>query len=193
MVGEDQGGVSKSGGAPVAATMTAGLAEAIVAGASDAIIACDRGNRIVVWNRAAEKLYGYAAAEVLGKHAHVLAPPELAGDLDARLARVLGGETVAPFDAVQLGKDGARLDVSGLGYAGGTGAHLAGFAPAWVDGRLAAAERLSRSTPVDRQFEGHSSRPGIIARRRKNDHLRSDSDSLIKVFDILIQQSDAAR
>lgn len=39
---------------------------AVLDGARDAIIVCDRENRIISWNRGAERLYGWAAVEVLG-------------------------------------------------------------------------------------------------------------------------------
>ncbi len=44
--------------------------------ARDAIIMVDGENRIAFWNPAAEKMFGYAAAEVLGRELHgLLAPP----------------------------------------------------------------------------------------------------------------------
>lgn len=42
----------------------------IVAGTADAAIGTDEEERVVIWNKAAEKLLGYSAAEVLGKPCH---------------------------------------------------------------------------------------------------------------------------
>src|SRR5258708_5194090 len=42
----------------------------------DAIYLLDRSGHIVSWNRGAEKLKGYTAAEIMGRHFSVLYPPE---------------------------------------------------------------------------------------------------------------------
>jgi len=53
------------------------LFQAIVEQARDAIIFADRGGAIRVWNRGAETLFGYAAAEVLGMSLDVIIPQRL--------------------------------------------------------------------------------------------------------------------
>jgi PAS domain S-box-containing protein len=53
------------------------LFQAIVEGAPDAIIFADRNGAIRVWNRGAETLFGYSAAEVLGKSLDVIIPERL--------------------------------------------------------------------------------------------------------------------
>ena len=55
------------------------LFQAIVEQAPDAIIFADRGGAIRVWNRSAETVFGYAAAEVLGKSLDVIIPERLRG------------------------------------------------------------------------------------------------------------------
>jgi DNA-binding CsgD family transcriptional regulator len=42
----------------------------IVAGTADAVVGTDEEGRVVIWNKAAERLLGYGAAEVLGKPCH---------------------------------------------------------------------------------------------------------------------------
>jgi PAS domain S-box-containing protein len=51
--------------------------EAIVAQAPAALIVADRHGAIVVWNRACEALFGYTAAEVLGKSLDIIIPEHL--------------------------------------------------------------------------------------------------------------------
>ena len=44
----------------------------IVAGTADAVVGTDEDGRVVIWNKAAERLLGYGAAEVLGKPCHAV-------------------------------------------------------------------------------------------------------------------------
>ena len=53
------------------------LFQAIVEQAPDAIIFADRDGAIQVWNHGAETVFGYAAAEVLGKSLNVIIPERL--------------------------------------------------------------------------------------------------------------------
>lgn len=53
------------------------LFEAIVEQAADAMIFADRDGAIQVWNRGAERIFGYAAAEVVGKSLDVIVPERL--------------------------------------------------------------------------------------------------------------------
>lgn len=80
----------------------------IVEFSGDAIVATDLEGRITAWNRAAEQLYGYSAAEALGRTAEFLFAPE---DLDLRAdirARVLSGETLSGIELRPMRKDGSR-------------------------------------------------------------------------------------
>jgi PAS domain S-box-containing protein len=84
----------------------------IVAGSDDAIIGIDMGGAVTSWNAGAERLYGYAAAEAVGRHFSVLFPPDRAGEAGAALARVGRGEAVPAFQTVRLHKSGRRVDVA---------------------------------------------------------------------------------
>lgn len=53
------------------------LSQAIVDQAPDAIIFADRDGTIRVWNRGAEAVFGFAAAEVLGESLDVIIPERL--------------------------------------------------------------------------------------------------------------------
>src|SRR5207248_7439954 len=65
---------------------------AIVESSEDAIIAKDLDERIVSWNRAAERLYGYKAEEVIGKPVSILTPPGQPDELPGILERLRRGE-----------------------------------------------------------------------------------------------------
>jgi PAS domain S-box-containing protein len=85
---------------------------AIVESSSDAIYAVAADGTVETWNSAAERIYGYAAAEMAGEPVFRLVPPEGAGELRASLARVLEGERVEGSETVQLCRDGRRISVS---------------------------------------------------------------------------------
>ena len=59
--------------------MDRGLFQAIVEQAPDAIIFADRDGAIQVWNRGAEIIFGYSAAEVVGSSLDVIIPERLRG------------------------------------------------------------------------------------------------------------------
>jgi PAS domain S-box-containing protein len=85
---------------------------AIVASAGEAIAGRDLDGTITSWNHAAERLYGYRADEIIGRHLGILCPPEIAGESDRLLEKVQGGETVENYDTVRLDKNGRRIPVS---------------------------------------------------------------------------------
>jgi diguanylate cyclase (GGDEF)-like protein/PAS domain S-box-containing protein len=85
---------------------------AMVESADDAIFAKDLDGMLTYWNRAAERLYGYAAEEVLGKSVSIIIPPERSGELADILARVRRGDRVDHFETTRVRKDGSRFEVS---------------------------------------------------------------------------------
>jgi PAS domain S-box-containing protein len=55
----------------------AGLAEALLHSASDAIIATDRDGRITFWNPGAERIFGFTAGEATGQSLDLIIPENL--------------------------------------------------------------------------------------------------------------------
>jgi PAS domain S-box-containing protein len=84
---------------------------AIVESSEDAIIGEDLQGIITSWNKGAERLYGYAADEVVGKPVSLLHPPE-PFDEHNLLELLRRSERIEPFQTVRLRKDGSRVDVS---------------------------------------------------------------------------------
>ena len=89
-----------------------GQLASIVDSSDDAIIGKDLDGRITAWNRGAERIYGYAAEEMIGKNVSLLAPGDRPDEIPKILERIRGGESVEHFDSVRIAKDGRRLDVS---------------------------------------------------------------------------------
>lgn len=85
---------------------------AIVQSSDDAVVSKDLDGTIRSCNAAAERLYGYRAAELIGRNVKVLVPEELHAEEDEILQRLTRGERVEHFETVRLARDGRRIDVS---------------------------------------------------------------------------------
>jgi PAS domain S-box-containing protein len=66
----------------------------------------------VDWNRGAERLYGYTAAEVIGRPISLLIPEDRSDELPAIIQRLRQGERIDHFETERLTKDGRRISVS---------------------------------------------------------------------------------
>ena len=85
---------------------------AIVENTSDAIIGKDLQGTITSWNRAAETLLGYRAAEVIGRSVTVLFPPDRLEEESAIFGRLWKGESIRQYETVRRCKDGRDISVS---------------------------------------------------------------------------------
>jgi two-component system, cell cycle sensor histidine kinase and response regulator CckA len=85
---------------------------AIVASSADAIIGRRLDGTITAWNAGAERLYGYTAAETIGRTLPGLVPPEHSGELPGLVERLRHGERVEPYETQRVRKDGTRIEVS---------------------------------------------------------------------------------
>jgi PAS domain S-box-containing protein len=88
------------------------LTASIVESSFDAIITKSLDGIVTSWNGAAEHMFGYSAADIVGKPVRILIPPERQAEEDEILARLRAGERVEPFETVRLTKDGRQLDIS---------------------------------------------------------------------------------
>ncbi|MGW4424902.1 PAS domain S-box protein [Streptosporangium sp. NPDC004631] len=86
-----------------------GIARAVVAGAPNAMVVFDRDQAVLVWNPAAERLFGWSADELLGRRAPVI-PEELTAEHNAVLERVRTGGRVS-LRTKRFRRDGSLLDV----------------------------------------------------------------------------------
>jgi PAS domain S-box-containing protein len=85
---------------------------AIVESSDDAIASKDLNGFVTSWNRSAEKLFGYKAEEIVGKHITLIIPPELHHDEDMILSKIRRGEKIDHFETIRLHKNGERVEVS---------------------------------------------------------------------------------
>src|SRR5580704_466362 len=85
---------------------------AIVDSSDDAIISKTLEGTITAWNRGAEKIFGYAALEVVGRSMLMLFPPDRVEEESDILTRIRNGESVDHFETVRIRKDGKPIAIS---------------------------------------------------------------------------------
>ena len=124
-----------------AGEMAARLA-AIVESSEDAILGKSLDGIITSWNAGAQRLFGYSAAEIVGRSVMMLVPPERAEEEAQILERVGAGLRIAPFETARLHKDGTLVEVS-----------LAVSPVRDTSGRLVGAATIARDMSERRQAE----------------------------------------
>ena len=67
---------------------------------------------ITSWNRAAERIFGWTAAEAIGRHITLIIPEDRHGEEDEVLARIRAGEVIDHYETVRVSKDGRPLNIS---------------------------------------------------------------------------------
>jgi two-component system cell cycle sensor histidine kinase/response regulator CckA len=85
---------------------------AIVQSSADAIVSTDLDGVVTSWNPAAERLYGWSAAEAVGRHISLIVPADRRPELDDFLTRLRRGESVDYTDTIRVTKSGQRVHVS---------------------------------------------------------------------------------
>jgi PAS domain S-box-containing protein len=91
---------------------TNALLAAIIESSDDAIVSKTLDGVIQSWNRAAEVMFGYTAAEAIGRHITLIIPPELHHEEDEILAKLRRGERIAHYETIRRTKDGRDLNIS---------------------------------------------------------------------------------
>jgi len=92
--------------------MAASHLAALVRSSDDPIVSKDLHGIIRSWNPAAEKMFGYTAAEAVGRPITIVVPPERRQEEEEVLARIRQGIASEHFETVRMRKDGTRLDIS---------------------------------------------------------------------------------
>jgi diguanylate cyclase (GGDEF)-like protein/PAS domain S-box-containing protein len=79
--------------------------------ASPVAIACsDPEDRIILWNRAAEQIFGYAASEALGQSGMIV-PQQKVAESRTLFRLAIAGETVRDLETARRHKDGSLVEV----------------------------------------------------------------------------------
>src|SRR4029077_17602948 len=96
---------------PPPANMKQQLAAMLVESSDDAIIGLTPKSVVTTWNRAAQRLYGYTAQEVVGRNISFLLPPDRLDEVDGVQIRAAnrGGQE---YETKRIHKDGHLIDVA---------------------------------------------------------------------------------
>ena len=84
----------------------------VVESSDDAIVSKDLNGIITSWNRAAELMFGYTAAEAVGQSIRMIIPADRQAEEDMVLARIREGNSITRFDTVRRRKDGTSIPIS---------------------------------------------------------------------------------
>ncbi len=85
---------------------------AIVESSDDAIVSKDLNGIISSWNKGAERILGYTAAEAVGQPVTILIPLDRQDEETGILDRIRRGERIEHFETVRRRKDGSLINVS---------------------------------------------------------------------------------
>jgi len=85
---------------------------AIVETSDDAIVSKNIQGMVQTWNRAAERIFGYTAQEMIGQSITRILPVDRLDEETDILNRIRRGERVDHFETVRRRKDGVLIDVS---------------------------------------------------------------------------------
>ena len=85
---------------------------AIVESSEDAIVSKDLNGIVQTWNKAAERIFGYTAEEMVGRHISTIIPPDRLTEEDHVLSNIRAGRSIEHFETIRRRKDGTLIDIS---------------------------------------------------------------------------------
>ena len=146
------------------------LLAAIVDSADDAIVSKTLNGTVTTWNRAAERIFGYKAGEVIGGPISIIIPPERGSEENDILQRISRGERIEHYETVRMCKDSRRIEVA------------VSISPLVQDGQIVGAVKIARDITQAKEAEREIARQ----RARLEITLSSIGDGVI-VTDLLGQ------
>ena len=88
------------------------LLNAILSSSDDAVVSKTLTGIVTSWNGAAERLFGFTAAEMVGQSITRIIPTELHFEETEILGKLRRGERIERYETVRVTKDGRKLDIS---------------------------------------------------------------------------------
>jgi PAS domain S-box-containing protein len=84
----------------------------IIESSDDAIVSKDLNGVVTSWNRGAQRIFGYSAADMIGQPIMILIPPDRHDEEPEILERIRRGERVEHFETIRQRKNGSLVDIS---------------------------------------------------------------------------------
>ena len=136
---------------------------AIINGSEDAIISKDLTGIVQTWNSAAERMFGYPAAEMIGHSITKIIPSDRYSEEEIVLSRIRAGLPVEHFETVRQRKNGTPIEIS-----------LSVSPIRTASGTIIGASKIARDISVQRQL----ARDAEEANRVKDEFLATLSHEL---------------
>ena len=150
---------------------------AIVESSDDAIVSKDLNGIITSWNHGAERIFGYTAAEVIGKPISILAAPDRIDEMPRILAEIAQGHRIDHIETRRRRKDGQIIDVA-----------LTVSPVRDAAGRIVGASKIARD--ISHRKLADEERTQLLARERE---ARRTADLLNRVAPRLAAQLDTKK
>jgi PAS domain S-box-containing protein len=144
---------------------------ALIDSVDDAIICQGFDGTIEIWNRAAERMFGYSAAEAVGSSIDIVDPPERRAEESDVVARLFAGEIVNAFETVGLAKSGATIPMSLL-----LSTVLA------ADGQILGISRIARDVSGQKRLEREAFRLAAIVDSSEDAIVSKDLNGIVQTW-----------
>ncbi len=144
---------------------------AIVESSDDAIISETVDGTIESWNHAAERMFGYTAAEAIGQPLDLIVPPERRDEERELTARIRRGETVSHFETVALTKSAELVPIA-----------VTVSPVKTADGEIIAVSRTARDMSQHRALEREALRLAAIVESSEDAIVSKDLDGVVQTW-----------
>ena len=150
---------------------------AIIESSDDAIVSKDLHGYVTSWNAAAERMFGYTASEIVGRHITTIIPAARRDEEDYVLGRIRAGLRTEHFETVRCRKDGSLLDVS-LTISPIRGA----------DGTIIGASKIARDITERKARDRDAFRLAAIVESSEDAIISKDLNSIILTWNAAAEQ-----
>jgi len=140
----------------------------IIEDSEDAIISSTLDGIITSWNPAAERVYGYAAEEIIGRSIQPVTPQDRDGEIKALLGRVRSGEHIRRLETRRARKDGTQFPA------------LLNLSPIRdADGAIVGVSVVSRDLTADKEAREYAQRMASLVDSSQDAIVTKSLDDLI--------------
>ena len=143
---------------------------AVISSSEDAIISKDLDGIITSWNPAAEQMFGYTAAEAVGRNVSLIIPDDRHYEEEYVLGRVRQGLGVDHYETVRRRKDGTLLDISLI------------VAPILSAGKVIGVSKIARDITAARRHEREAFRLAAIVTSSDDAIVAKDLNGTIQTW-----------